>query len=144
MKVYGPYLDKVSGRKIIIRDGVTISYAKYLWEKANGPIPYGYEVDHIDDDFTNDVLDNFQLLTKVENIQKRHRMDLIIKYSERTEEQKEKYRGINNGMSKLTAEQIAEIRLVKPKGSVMKKIYMDKFNINRRTLENVVRHITYK
>ncbi len=143
-KIYGPYVDNNTNRRIIIIDGKTISYAKYLWEQANGPVPYGYEVDHIDDDSMNDCLDNYQLLTKAENIRKHHKSGLIVKLSVRTEEQKEKMRGHNNGMSKLTPEQVAELRLVCPKGGVMLQLYMDKFKVNRRTIENVIKHKSYK
>ena len=48
-----------------------ISYAKYLWISANKKeIPYGYEVDHIDGNPRNDCIENLQLLSKTENIQK--------------------------------------------------------------------------
>lgn len=54
------------------------TYARYLfqvdlWKKEKKLIPEGYEVDHIDNDFTNDSLDNLQLLTGLENSQKRDR-----------------------------------------------------------------------
>ena len=49
-----------------------ISYARYLWEEAYGKIPDGYEVDHINNDKTDDRLENFQLLTREENINKRN------------------------------------------------------------------------
>lgn len=54
-----------------------ISYARYLWEENYGKIPEGFEVDHINNDKTDDRLENLQLLTREENIKKnnalRHR-----------------------------------------------------------------------
>lgn len=47
-----------------------ISYARYLWEEAYGTIPNGYEVDHINNDKTDDRLENLQLLTREDNIKK--------------------------------------------------------------------------
>lgn len=50
-----------------------ISYAKYLWISANNrEVPRGYQVDHIDNNPRNDVVENLQLLTQKENIQKYH------------------------------------------------------------------------
>jgi hypothetical protein len=50
----------------------TVSYARYLMSVKLGKfIPEGFEVDHIDDDKTNDSIDNLQILTTEENRQKR-------------------------------------------------------------------------
>lgn len=38
-----------------------------VWMAFNGPIPDGYEVDHINNDRKDNRLDNLQLLTKSEN-----------------------------------------------------------------------------
>lgn len=41
----------------------TISYAKYLWETTHKKfVPKGFDVDHKDDDKTNDVISNLQLI----------------------------------------------------------------------------------
>ena len=42
----------------------------FIWRAFNGPIPEGYEVDHIDNNRLNFRLDNLQLLTKSANNQK--------------------------------------------------------------------------
>lgn len=47
-----------------------ISYARYIWEDKFGKIPDGYEVDHINNDKTDDRLENLQLLLKKDNILK--------------------------------------------------------------------------
>ena len=41
-----------------------------MYEQANGILPDELTVDHIDEDFTNDELDNLQPLTLLENINK--------------------------------------------------------------------------
>jgi NAD-dependent SIR2 family protein deacetylase len=52
-------------------DRTTISYARYLMSINLGYIvPPEYEVDHIDNDKTNDDISNLQLLSKVDNLKK--------------------------------------------------------------------------
>lgn len=74
MKVHGPY-DCADGRKrmqIIRDDGskTSKSYAKFLYEQKYGEIPDGMEVDHINDDYTDDRIDNLQVISKLDNIMK--------------------------------------------------------------------------
>jgi hypothetical protein len=72
VKIYGPYLRK-DGRKhliIICDDGKrkTISYPKYLLEQKLGRKLLSHETcDHIDGDYTNDSLDNLQVLSRSDN-----------------------------------------------------------------------------
>ena len=75
LKVYGPYTSECDGRKRVVfyysdKSTSTTSYARYLYEQANGILPDELTVDHIDEDFTNDELDNLQPLTLLENINK--------------------------------------------------------------------------
>ena len=42
----------------------------FVWRDFNGPIPKGFEVDHVDNNRLNFRLDNLQLLSKSENNQK--------------------------------------------------------------------------
>ncbi len=61
------------GRRIVdlvksSTDRTTISYARYLMSvKLGYLVPDEFEVDHIDDDFTNDDINNLQLLTPEQN-----------------------------------------------------------------------------
>lgn len=58
---------------LIRKDGsrTSVSYARYQMSVAAGThIPPHLEVDHIDNDPTNDSLDNYQLLTSAQNKQK--------------------------------------------------------------------------
>ena len=74
-KDYGPYQEK-DGRKTVVlmyADGTRkkTSYARHLWETHHGIILNDdVTVDHIDEDHTNDVLSNLQLLTSKNNKQK--------------------------------------------------------------------------
>lgn len=74
--IYGPYTRK-DGRKHVIhydqetKERFTQSYPRYLMENHLGrKLEDWEEVDHIDEDFTNDSLENLQLLTKEQNIDK--------------------------------------------------------------------------
>jgi hypothetical protein len=76
VKVYGPYERKQDQRKIVVLrliDGslTTKTYARYLYEQKNGEIGnVDLTVDHIDEDVTNDQLNNFDLLPRAINIAK--------------------------------------------------------------------------
>lgn len=75
MKIHGPYLRK-DGRKhiVIVHDnGVkqTQSYPRYLMERHLGRRLLPEEtVDHINNDFRDDRIENLQLLTLAENTRK--------------------------------------------------------------------------
>jgi len=53
-----------------IRQGrhVWVTYAKYLWEKENGPVPPGHFVVHADGDLMNDSPGNLRLVDRKENL----------------------------------------------------------------------------
>lgn len=76
MKVYGPYVSKVDNRKrvvILFPDGTrkTTSYARYQMEQKLGRQLTNLEtVDHIDEDKTNDLISNYQILSRQANIKK--------------------------------------------------------------------------
>ena len=75
MRVYGPYKQK-DGRYFVIlvyEDGTrkTSAYARYLMEQHLGrSLTDEEEVDHIDNDNTNDNIENLQILTREENMRK--------------------------------------------------------------------------
>jgi hypothetical protein len=73
LKVYGPY-KRQDGRSVVIHyDTVTKtkrtqSYPRYLMEQYLGRKLDAWEqVDHIDGDCGNDVVENYQLLTRAQN-----------------------------------------------------------------------------
>lgn len=72
--------NKDNRRQIILyndnRNRSTTSYARYLMScKLGYYVPDEYEVDHIDNDKTNDSLDNLQLLSKKDNVRKYSLLD---------------------------------------------------------------------
>lgn len=54
-----------------------------VYTAFNGPIPCGFEIDHIDNDTKNDRLDNLQLLTRQENMAKSWRLRRTTGYQAR-------------------------------------------------------------
>ncbi len=83
IKVYGPYTRKQDNRKIVVLrllDGklTTKSYARFLYEQEYGIIgDINLTVDHIDENVTNDVLSNFDLLTRANNIRKSAKTEMF-------------------------------------------------------------------
>lgn len=77
MKIYGPYLRKDNRQHIIIvhPDGrkQTKSYPRYIMEVHLGRELTQIEtIDHINADFTDNRLENLQILTLSENVHKHH------------------------------------------------------------------------
>jgi hypothetical protein len=75
-KIYGPY---GSRRKMValVSPGhrTTMSYARHLMSVSIGrELTADEEVDHIDDDCTNDVIGNLQILTPAQNKAKQDRL----------------------------------------------------------------------
>lgn len=53
--------------KIIRVDGKNQMYHRWVWEQANGPIPKGLIIHHIDGDITNNDITNLMMLTRKEH-----------------------------------------------------------------------------
>lgn len=57
------------------KDRTTVAWAKYLWETTHRvKLAKGQQVDHCDEDRTNDNLENLQVLTTGDNIRKHRRL----------------------------------------------------------------------
>ena len=52
---------------------------RYIWTKAHGDIPNGYDVDHIDFNPSNNKLENLQLVTRQQHRDRRQQKGTIIK-----------------------------------------------------------------
>lgn len=50
-------------------DGKRKRHHIHVWEQANGPIPDGYEIDHINGQRDDNRLENLRLVTRKENMQ---------------------------------------------------------------------------
>lgn len=53
--------------KLIRINGKQILEHRYIWEQAFGPIPKGYDIHHIDGIKDHNVLENLQLVTRLEH-----------------------------------------------------------------------------
>lgn len=49
-------------------NGKKIDVHKFIWEQANGKVPKGYVVHHIDEDKHNNELSNLQMMTRKEHL----------------------------------------------------------------------------
>lgn len=73
-KVYGPYVSKTDNRsrlRIVFLDGSskTVSYPKFLMENHIGRFLENNEtVDHIDNDVTNNSIENLRILNRSEHV----------------------------------------------------------------------------
>ena len=87
LKVFGPYVRKDGRKHVVLQDTVTkklktVSYPKYLVELREGRYLTDDEtVDHRDDDFTNDDLDNLQILSRSANASKSAKRRVPQKFS---------------------------------------------------------------
>lgn len=91
MKVTRPYFDKGNGRwRVHIYDEVTGKwttkwYARYLMEQHLGRTLESWEeVDHINEDKTDDRVENLQVITHPENMRKYNRLRNLTKWYEFT------------------------------------------------------------
>ena len=81
-RIYGPYLSKKEQRRMVAlvsdKHRTTMSYARYLLSvKLGRRLLESEEADHIDDDKTNDHINNLQILTQKENLEKAKPPEII-------------------------------------------------------------------
>ena len=74
-KVVSSFHNKTGYLIYRLLNGKFVSASRYIWQQHNGKIPVGYEVDHMDSDITNNLIENFQLLLKQDNLSKRRYSD---------------------------------------------------------------------
>lgn len=109
------------------RNGKRISFAvhRIVWEAANGPIPKGLEVNHINGRKDDNRLVNLELVTHAENIQHAFRTGLQSNAGER------------HPSAKLTEADVRRIRQMRAQGMSLSAIAAH-FPVNLRSIHNVV------
>lgn len=95
-----------------------------------GLVPVDITIDHIDGDKTNNKFSNLQLLSHEENISKRHKG-------------KGGYKGSEHPQSKLTENDVREIREMLKDETVDKKDIAKKYNVSCCTINDIVKRRTW-
>jgi hypothetical protein len=74
MKVYGPYTRKDKRQHVVIVENGksrTVSYPKWIMEQHLGrKLSTDETVDHIDENVQNESIDNYQILSRADNVRK--------------------------------------------------------------------------
>lgn len=92
---------------------------RFVWETFNGKIPFGMEINHINEDKTDNRLENLECITQTENIRKRS-------YNKLNMEKAEKIREEYAAKESITFAKLAA-----------------KYDCNPSTIRDVVRHKTW-
>lgn len=103
------------------------SLHRLVYEVFRGSIPYGYHIDHIDGIRMNNSIRNLRAVTSKEN-------NLNRKYLRR---------GTEVNTSKLTEEQVAEIRLAKSTGANSMSL-AQKYSVQKSTINRIATGKTWK
>lgn len=147
-KLYGPYKRRSDGRWIVIVNGVTVSYPKYLMEQHLGRKLSVFEtVDHIDKNPNNNNMSNLRVISHSLNACLGALNNSYALGYKQTE--KHKRSGDKNGMAKLTQEQVNEYRLLyesqitKRAKNFIKQDIITRTGLSRSTVENFLNYITY-
>jgi len=98
---------------------------RLVWEVANGPVPDGKEINHIDGNKANNCLSNLEAITRRENI--RHAYSIGLNQSI----------GGGNGRAKLTLGQVHEIILRHASGESAYGLAR-KFGVGETAIRNIV------
>lgn len=119
------YLENNGYRRVRVGKRGSISAHRLVWLVARGPIPDGIEVNHKNLNKGDNRIDNLELMTHLENVQHAYANDAV-----------PALRGEANGSSKLTEQQVVEIRHAVVRGEP-KRAIARRFGIS----PTLVRHI---
>lgn len=153
-KVFGPYVRK-DNRKIVILQSLedsklkTVSYPKFLMEQHLGRyLTKDETVDHINADFTDDRIENLQILSRAKNAAKSFKdgtahtglMNLTDKERER---RSKTIRGELNPSSKFNEKIVLDLRIKFKNKEISVKDIMKQYQVNERTTRLMLKGKTY-
>lgn len=130
--VYGPYLRKDGRKHIVIyntetKHRRTQSYPRYLLEQYLGrELEKEETVDHIDEDFTNDVISNLQILSRIDNVKKSSYINGTIYVCAAESCNNRVWRSVSQAVSK---------RFIFCSNSCRSKTYRNQYQINSRVAQ---------
>lgn len=154
VKIYGPYLDSDNRRILHINmDGKNRcrQLAAWLAEiKYGRRMIRGETVDHIDEDKTNDSINNLQILTQKENAIKAFKNgkynDALkkMKISAKSELNSIRHLGDKNPLSKISNKEVKKYRELFQERKISIKQIVKETGIERRAVENFIMSRSYK
>lgn len=121
------YTRKRGYMAVYLAKGVTQVTHRFVWEAANGPIPVGMQINHINGVKTDNRLENLECITPSGNRQHALRTGLA-----------EGQKGIAHHAAKLTEEQVYEIRSLADDGTPHNQI-AQRLGIGRSTVSYIAR-----
>jgi len=92
-----------------------------------GPKPYGHQVNHKDGNTANNALANLEYVTPSANV--RHSLDVL---------GRKRARGSRNGASRLTEEQVRQMRTTFSAGGISRAALAAQYGISRSTVGRIV------
>lgn len=132
--VLKPRISKCGYAKVILRDSPRFrAYMihRLVYEAFVGAIPEGYEIDHLDSDKLNNVPANLEAVTKLENMQRAHRMP------------RNTARGCRQGRAVFTDEIVKQIRLRVELGE-KQNLIASEFGVTPTAINCIVKRKTWR
>lgn len=153
-KLFGPYTRK-DYRTVVILQHLeskrlkTVSYPKYLIEcHLNRYLSEFETIDHINADFTDNRIENLQILSRAENASKSFKDGTAYKgpknLSPEVRQKKSKtFRGENNPLSKFNEETVLELRILFKNKKISLKSIIEKYQVSEKTARSMLKGKTY-